>query len=266
MTEKMTREYLNFASDLARGAGKILLDGFKRRMRVEFKGRINPVTEYDLKSERFIVSRIRKRYPDHTILAEESGGVGRKIAEESEFLWVIDPLDGTVNYAHGFPIYCVSIALMKKGKAVAGVVFDPERNELFRGGLNSGSFLNDKRIRVSEETKLQRALLATGFAYNVGTARRNNLGLFARMVKKAQAVRRAGSAAIDLCWLAAGRIDGFWELSLYPWDTAAAALIVTEAGGSITRLDGRQYSIFDPDILADNSRLHSQLKKSLCGR
>lgn len=262
----MTREYSGFAADLARGAGKILFEGFKRSKRVEYKGKINPVTEYDLKSERYIISRIKKKFPDHAILAEESGGVGRKIAEQSEFLWVIDPLDGTVNFAHGFPVYCVSIALMQKGKAVVGVVFDPERNELFRAGLKSGAFLNDRRIRVSDESRLQRALLATGFAYDVGTARKNNLGLFARMIKKAQAVRRAGSAAIDLCWLAAGRIDGFWEFSLYPWDTAAAALIVCEAGGKVTRLDGRPYSIFDPDILADNSRLHGQLKKSLCGR
>jgi len=266
MTKQMTKEYLSFAVDLSRGAGKILRDGFNRRKRVEYKGRIDPVTEYDLKSEKYIISRIKRTFPEHAILAEESGRAKRRIAEQSQFLWVIDPLDGTVNYAHGFPMYCVSIALMQKGKPVVGAVFDPERNELFKAGLQLGSFLNERRIRVSSEPRLQRSLLATGFAYDVSTARKNNLGFFARMVKKAQAVRRAGSAAIDLCWLGAGRIDGFWEFSLHPWDTAAAALIVTEAGGKVTRLDGRPYSIFDPDILVSNNRLHTKLRKTLCGR
>ncbi|MBU8933303.1 MAG: inositol monophosphatase [candidate division Zixibacteria bacterium] len=247
---------------MAIGAGGILKAGFNRAISVKYKGRIDPVTEYDLKSERHIVSLITKKYPDHAILAEEGSGKG----EQAEFRWIIDPLDGTVDYAHGFPIYCVSIGLEHEGKMIAGVVYDPERNELFRAAQHRGAFLNKKRIRVSSEKRLDRALLATGFAYDVATARKNNLGLFARMVKNAQAVRRLGSAAIDLCWLAAGRIDGFWELKLHPWDTAAALVIVEEAGGKVTQLDGEPYSIFAPDILAANPKLRRTMQKVLTRR
>ena len=178
----------------------------------------------------------------------------------------MDPLDGTVNYSHGFPVYCVSLGLQYEGRPVLGCVYDPERRELFSAGRGLGAYMNGRRIRVSPQRNLERALLATGFAYNIGSARRNNLGLFARMSKKAQGLRRPGSAAIDLCWLAAGRIDGFWELYLHPWDTAAAVVIVAEAGGRVTRLDGRAYSVFDKDILASNGHLHRSMKAILHGR
>ncbi|MEA2029990.1 MAG: inositol monophosphatase family protein, partial [candidate division Zixibacteria bacterium] len=250
-----------FTIDLALGAGKILKRGFNRNFKVEYKGRIDPVTEYDLKSEQYIISRIAKKYPRHSILSEEGSGNG----EQAEFRWVIDPLDGTVDFAHGFPVYCVSIGLEHEGEMIAGAVYDPERDELFYAARHQGAFLNKKRIHVSKEKVLERALLATGFGYNVATARKNNLGLFARMVKKAQAVRRLGSAALDLCWLASGRIDGFWELYLHPWDTAAAFVIVEEAGGEITRLDGRPYSIFAIDILAANPKLRRVIQKVLTG-
>jgi myo-inositol-1(or 4)-monophosphatase len=256
------RRLERFAGTLARGAGRILKRGFTRRLKIDYKGRINPVTEYDLKAERYITTRITKRYPEHDILAEESGAGARR----SPLRWVVDPLDGTVNYAHGFPIYCVSIALEYEGEIIVGVVYDPERDELFHAGLGLGAFLNGRRIKVSTEKVLQRALLATGFAYNIGTAKRTNLGLFARMAKKAQGLRRPGSAAIDLCWLACGRIDGFWEFYLHPWDTAAAKLIVEEAGGKVTRLNGKPYSIFDPDILASNGHLHRTMRTVLTGR
>jgi myo-inositol-1(or 4)-monophosphatase len=242
------RRFVQFACKLSVGAGKILKRGFTRRLKIDYKGRINPVTQYDLRSERYIISHIAKQFPDHAILAEEGGSV----TEASAFRWIIDPLDGTVNYAHGFPVYCVSIALEYEGNIVAGAVYDPERDELFHASLGIGAYLNKKRIKVSTEKILKRALLATGFAYNIATAKRTNLGLFARMVKKAQGVRRPGSAAIDLCWLACGRIDGFWELYLHPWDTAAAKLIVEESGGRVSRFNGRNYSIFDQDILASN--------------
>ena len=262
LSKRQIKELSDFACELALGAGDILKKGFNKKHQVNFKGRIDLVTETDLKSERHIVSSISKKFPDHTILAEEGSGSG----ESAEFRWIIDPLDGTVNYAHGFPIYCVSIALEYEGEMLAGAVYDPERDELFHAARGSDSFLNKKKIHVSKETNLERALLATGFSYDVGTAKRNNLGLFARMVKKAQAVRRPGSAAIDLCWLAAGRIDGFWELFLHPWDTAAALVIVEEAGGKVTRVNGKPYSVFDDDILAGNSRLHKAIKAVLTNK
>lgn len=256
------RNFVRFAEKLARGAGKILRQGFNRRLRIHYKGRINPVTEYDLKSELYITSQISKRFPDHDILAEE----GSDVEKQSPFRWVIDPLDGTVNYAHGFPVYCVSIALEYDGDIVAGVVYDPERDELFSAGTGMGAHLNKQRIQVSDEKVLQRALLATGFAYNIGTAKRTNLGLFARMAKKAQGLRRPGSAAIDLCWLACGRLDGFWEFYLHPWDTAAAKLITEEAGGAVSRINGKRYSIFAPDILATNGHLHKAMISALTGK
>jgi myo-inositol-1(or 4)-monophosphatase len=261
MTKRDQKHILSFCRQTAERAGAILLRGFNKSLRVAYKGRINPVTQFDLKSEKYITGEIKKRFPYHAILTEEGTATG----ESSDCRWVIDPLDGTVNFAHGFPVYCVSIAFEYKGEILAGAVFDPERHELFSASRAQGAFLNGKRIQVSSERRLDRALLATGFSYNIKTARRNNLGLFSRMVKQAQGVRRPGSAAIDLCWLASGRIDGFWELDLHPWDTAAALVIVEEAGGRVTRMDDREYSIFDKDILATNSVLHRQMKEVLNG-
>jgi len=262
MTVSELKELTLFARELAVGAGGILRRGFNRSLRVQYKGRIDPVTEYDLKAEQYITGKIVRRYPHHAILTEEGSAVG----EKSEYRWVIDPLDGTVNFAHGFPVYCVSIALQYEGESVAGAVYDPERTELFWARKGSKAWLNGRSITVSSEDRLERALLATGFAYDIGTAKRNNLGLFARMAKKAQGIRRPGSAAIDLCWLACGRIDGFWELKLHPWDTAAAKLIVEAAGGMISRINGQTYSIFDKDLLASNGRLHQAMKRVLVNK
>jgi myo-inositol-1(or 4)-monophosphatase len=261
MTRTELRELTLFARELAVGAGGILRRGFNRALRVQYKGRIDPVTEYDLKAEQYITGKISRRYPHHAILTEEGSAVG----ERSDYLWVIDPLDGTVNFAHGFPIYCVSIALQYQGVSVVAAVYDPERTEMFWAHQGSNAYLNGRTIAVTTESKLERALLATGFAYDIGTAKRNNLGLFARMAKKAQGIRRPGSAAIDLCWLACGRIDGFWELKLHPWDTAAAKLIVEAAGGEISRISGAPYTIFDPDLLASNGQIH-QAMRSVLGR
>lgn len=261
-TKTETRELRQFAAELAREAGKVLKQGFNRKLAIRYKGRIDPVTQFDLKAEKVITSRIKKLYPDHAILAEE----GTAVISTSPYRWVIDPLDGTVNYAHGFPMYCVSIAVEYEQRAVAGAVYDPERDEMFTAGLSLGSSLNGRKVHVSKETRLDRSLLATGFSYKVSTERKNNLGLFARMVKTAQAVRRPGSAALDLCWLACGRIDGFWELKLLPWDTAAARLLVEEAGGRVTRLHGGPYSIFDGDILVSNGRIHRAMRRVLTGK
>lgn len=262
LSTKQIRRLMTTAADLAEGAGHILKTGFNRVKSVSYKGRIDPVTEYDIKAEKYITQRIERLFPDHSVMAEE----GHDRTENSEFRWIIDPLDGTVNFAHGFPIYCVSIAVEYEGQPVAGAIYDPERHELFTAGAGLGARLNGKSIYVSSEKRLDRSMLATGFSYSVDTDRKNNLGLFGRMIKAAQAVRRPGSAAIDLCWLAAGRLDGFWELRLHPWDTAAASLIVLEAGGQVTRLDGRPYSIFDDSILASNGKIHRQMQKVLTGR
>lgn len=255
MTRKELREVVSFGSKLALEAGKILKKGISGKIKVKFKGKINPVTEFDLKAERFIISRIKKKFPSHSIMAEET----HDKKSLSEYVWVIDPLDGTVNYSHNFPVYAVSIALCKDGEPIAGFVCDPERNELFWAAKEMGAFLNKSKIRVSKEARLIRSLLSTGFAYNILTARKNNLGMYARMSKKAQAVRRSGSAALDLSWVACGRLDGYWEYYLAPWDTAAGVLIVTEAGGEISCINGKKYSIFKNDILASNGKIHNQI-------
>jgi myo-inositol-1(or 4)-monophosphatase len=248
---------------IALEAGALLKRGFNRRLTVKYKGRIDPVTEVDLASEKLIVAKIRRTYPNHDILTEEGT---TKRTRSSRFRWIIDPLDGTVNFAHGFPIYCVSIAAEYDGEIIAGAVCDPERGELFHAARGRGAFMNRRRLHVSPQKNLERALLATGFAYDIGTSPRNNLGYFARMAKKAQGIRRAGSAAIDLCWVAAGRVDGFWELKLHPWDTAAAVLILQEAGGRSSRVNGKSYAITDLDLLATNGLLHDQMRKVLTGK
>ncbi|MCM2272414.1 MAG: inositol monophosphatase [candidate division Zixibacteria bacterium] len=253
---------VSFARDLAIDAGRVLKQGFHRRLTIQYKGRIDPVTDIDFKSERLITGSIAKHFPRHAILTEE----GTNSKGTSGVRWIIDPLDGTVNFAHGFPIYCVSIGFEIDGQLAGGAIFDPERDELFWGYLGGGAYLNKTRISVSKETRLERALLATGFAYDIGTARRNNLGLFARVAKKVQGVRRPGSAAIDLCWLAAGRLDAFWELKLHPWDTAAAKIVVEEAGGRTSRVEGAAHSIFAADLLATNRLLHRKMVALLSGR
>jgi myo-inositol-1(or 4)-monophosphatase len=265
MTKQERAELLTAARDIAVGAGRIIKRGFSHSKRISYKGRIDPVTEFDVKAEQYVVGQIKRRFPhDQLLTEEETAGVGRRDRTDDQTRrWIIDPIDGTVNFAHGFPVYCVSIGVESDGRVQAGAVFDPEREELFSASLDGGAFLNRSRIEVSSEGRLDRALLATGFAYDIATNPRNNLGIFARMAKKAQGIRRPGSAALDLCWLAAGRIDGFWELYLHPWDTAAASLIVTEAGGRISRLDGRTYTIYDKELLASNGHLHRSMQRVL---
>jgi myo-inositol-1(or 4)-monophosphatase len=222
------------------------------------KGFTDLVTEVDKKCESIIIDKIKKEFPSHSILAEESG----EHTSEAEYLWVIDPLDGTTNYAHGYPVFCVSIGIMSDEKVRIGVVYDPSRDELFTAEEGKGAFLNDKRIKVSETDSLENSLTATGFAYDI-KGKLINLKNFKNMLQKVQAVRRAGSAAIDLCYIACGRFDGFWELGLNPWDTAAGELIVKEAGGKITRLNGTEFSIFDRDISASNGKIHEEMLKEL---
>ena len=259
MTKKELNHYYEFSQNIAREAGKLLLEKSRRRNRIHYKGRVDLVTEADVASERFIVDSVKKEFPQHSILAEEEA------ARENnpDYKWIIDPLDGTTNFAHGFPAYCVSVALEYRRDIVVGAVYDPERDELFCARLGGGSYLNGNKNRVTSQTRLERSLLATGFPYDIGSSRENNLRYFNRFARLAQGIRRAGSAALDLCYLGCGRFDGFWELKLHPWDVAAGMLVVKEAGGKVTDFQGKKYSIYGKYILASNSKIHSRMKAIL---
>ncbi|HZR47836.1 MAG TPA: inositol monophosphatase family protein [Candidatus Manganitrophaceae bacterium] len=240
-------------------AGRILRRGLQGKIEISYKGDLNLVTNIDTGSEKAIVALIGRHFPNHQIIAEE--GHGQK--EPSPFRWIIDPLDGTTNYAHAFPFFCVSIALEIRGKVALGVVYDPIRKECFFAEKGKGAFLNGKPISVSSVKKLSKSLLVTGFAYDIRTDPSNNFNHFINVSMNAQAVRRTGSAALDLCYVAAGRLDGFWELKLKPWDTAAGSLILREAGGKITDFSGKPYSIYDSEILATNQKIHQEMRQIL---
>lgn len=254
---------LETAVTAARRAGDILREGWSHPKHIRFKGEINLVTEYDLKSEQIIVDVISSRFPGHDIIAEEGGEHDR----HSNFRWYIDPLDGTTNFAHGFPVFCTSIAFAEKrpeGPLIqAGVVYDPLRDEMFTAVRGGGSFLNGKPLSVSREDDLNRALVATGFPYDVRENPDGMLARFKNMIMSAQGIRRAGAAAIDLAWVAAGRIDGYWESGLWPWDTAAGMLLVEEAGGKVTDYGGGLYNPHLKEILATNGRVHYTMVKVL---
>jgi len=252
--------YLRFAKDVALEAGICLKRNLGKVKKISYKGKIDLVTDVDRRSEKLILNRIHKTFPSHKILSEERGLSGRR---KSDFCWLIDPLDGTTNYIHSFNFFCVSVALLRRKRTIAAAIYDPVQDELFSASKGRGAFLNHKRIRPSNIRKLDRGLLATGFPYKYGKAMRQNINNFGRFLRRAQAVRRAGSAALDLCYVACGRFDGFWELDLNPWDTAAGALIVEEAGGKVTTLKNRPYSCFIMEILASNSRIHTQMARVL---
>lgn len=238
---------------LARQAGDILRANFGRHLRIDHKGIIDLVTEADRQSEAFLVSEIRRRYPDHRILAEESGGQ----AGDDCCLWYIDPLDGTVNYAHGVPIFSVSLAFQEKGRLRFGVVYDPMQDECFSAEAGRGAWLNGEPIRVSDTPDLDNSLLVTGFPYDIRDNPDNNLDHYARFSLLSQGVRRIGSAALDLSYVACGRFDGFWELRLSPWDVAAGGLIAHQAGGIVTDIyGGTDYLSSQESILAANPYIH----------
>jgi len=225
---------------------------------VSYKGRDNIVTNVDKASERMIIKKILSNFPDHSILGEE----GKPLDSGSSYRWVIDPLDGTTNFAHAFPFFCVSIALEKDGESILGVVYDPMRQELFVAERGKGATLNGKRIKVSSVNKLGGAFLATGFSYGI-TRKDRNIAHFKKLLVKTLAIRRAGSAALDLCYVACGRFDGYWEMSLHPWDIAAGTLIVKEAKGTVTKFDGKPCSNYDRSILATNSLIHKEMTANL---
>jgi len=252
---------LNFAIDMARDAGGLLMQKLGAA-KVTNKGDIDLVTEADLASENLIIERIRSYYPQHGILAEESGESVLVGGKRSEWKWVIDPLDGTTNYAHGYPCFCVSIALEHNGVLEIGVVYDPVRDEMFAAERGSGATLNDRRIRVSEIEELKDAMLVTGFPYNV-RERPDFTRDFANFTMAAQAVRRDGSAAIDLAYVACGRFDGFWEDGLSPWDIAAGMLLIEEARGKVTNFDNEPLSIYTKKVLATNGLVHEDMLRVL---
>ncbi len=255
------KDFIQAAEEASRIAGALQLEGLKREKQIEFKGSINLVTDVDKACEKAIVEVLQGRFPEHDILAEE--GSGRR--KNSEYKWIIDPLDGTTNYAHGYRLFCVSIALEHKGEIVVGAVYEPNRDEMFLAEKGGGAALNGEKISVSAVADLNHAMLATGFAYNVRETSNNNLDHFQKFLMKAQAIRRDGVAAIDLCYVAAGRYDGFWELNLFPWDVAAGYLMIQEAGGKVSDFRGKAFDVYSKEILASNGRLHPVLAEVLSG-
>lgn len=246
--------YLETAMEIAREAGALLAKYFERRVSFELKGEYDLVTEADRASERLVVDRLQTYFPSHAIVAEEGGGR----PGSSECCWYVDPLDGTTNFAHSFPVYSVTLALERAGELVAGCVFDPTRQEMFAAEAGAGAYLNNRRVRVSKAGKLDELLVGTGFP----SRRRHqdvNVHFFYQLAMITHGVRRAGSAALDLAYVGCGRLDGFWEFGLNPWDMAAGILLVREAGGKVTDMRGQPASLRGPHLLADNGLVHDGL-------
>jgi myo-inositol-1(or 4)-monophosphatase len=266
----MTDKIVRIGRQAALAAGAVMRLNYGKPHEITMKGAIDPVTETDFQCQAIIIGLISQAFPDHGFLAEEKGGEGEAgpaapagPAWEADpppaCRWIIDPLDGTVNFAHGYPAFCVSIAFEADGAIEYGVVYDPLRDELFEAGKGRGATLNGRPIRVSRTEKLERALIATGFPYDIRKRIPETLGRIGRMLAHTQGVRRGGSAALDMSYVACGRLDGFYEENLKPWDTAAGLLIITEAGGKITTFDGGEYNIYAPNIAASNRVLHEKI-------
>jgi myo-inositol-1(or 4)-monophosphatase len=264
MTQNFITEYYAICETVSRKAGQILLDYFDQPLEIDFKGQYNMVTEADLASEKFILKMLKQLTPDIPVLSEEeSESAGKKGNRNSGLEWIVDPLDGTTNFAHGFPHFCVSIALCNNKIPLLGVVLDPCRNELFGAMRGKGCTVNSQPCSVSGTSDLNHALIATGFPYKVRELTQNNLMEFCVFRLRTQGVRRIGAAALDLAYVAAGRLDGFWERWLKPWDTAAGILLVAEAGGYVSRFDGSDYLIDDTEIVAANVSIHETMVKIL---
>ena len=251
---------LSYIENLARQAGAILRAGYSQEHEVSYKGVIDLVTEIDHQSEAFLLGEVQKDFPDHHIFSEESGVIQGDI----EHIWYIDPLDGTVNYAHNIPIFSVSIAYAYKGVLTLGAVYDPMRDEMFLAERGKGATLNGKSIHVSSTAELQKSLLVTGFPYDAWNTEQDNFANFIKFGKLSQGVRRLGSAALDLCYVASGRFDGFWELALKPWDVAAGGLICEEAGAQITNVNGKSDYISPPQsVIATTPEIHARMLEEL---
>lgn len=247
------------AAAAAKEAGRALKQNLGKNHIIEMKGALDIVTEMDMYVEDLIIKKLKHTFPDHGILTEESD----EQKASSGYRWIIDPLDGTTNYAHAYPVFCVSIALEKDNGVILGVVYNPMLDELFTSEKGCGAYLNDKKIQVSKVKDLNTSLLATGFPYDIRTSSNNNISHFSNFAVRVQAIRRAGSAALDLCYIACGRFDGFWELKLKPWDIAAASLIIQEAGGTLSDFKGSPFSIHSPETLASNGLIHKQMLEVL---
>jgi len=249
-------QFLDVAIATAREAGAILRAEFDRPKTISYKGEVDIVTESDRRSEKLIVARLREHFPDHGIVAEEGGGG----AADARCCWYVDPLDGTTNFAHGYPCFAVSIGLLEDDRPAVGVVFNPVSNELFSAARGKGAYLNDNRINVSAVQKLAHSLVATGFPTHL-RKRSANIDYYWEFTLRSHGVRRDGSAALDLCSVACGRFDAFWEFNLHSWDTAAGMLIVQEAGGMVTDLAGQPYRPGRPDMLASNGLIHGEMQE-----
>jgi len=238
-------------------AGTLLKNYSEKKFKIYYKGDIDPVTTADKKIEKFIIKNLKKYFPEYSILSEEKGLKKLK----SHFCFIIDPLDGTVNFSHHFPVFAISIALTYKEKIIFGATYDVKRDELFYASKNNGSYLNKKKIYVSNTNKLKKALLTTGFPYYIWKKPKRVIKILKNILTHAQGVRRLGAATIDLCWLACGRIDGFWEEGLKIWDTAAGKIIIEEAGGKVTDYSGKNFTLKANTIVASNGFLHKEIVK-----
>jgi myo-inositol-1(or 4)-monophosphatase len=250
-----TARYLATAIDIVLRAGELQMRRFGGDFRVDMKGPIDLVTEVDIEVEQMCRAVLAERFPSHAILAEEFGGRPDATAGTSEYCWIFDPIDGTTNYAHGLPIFCAALALEIRGRVDIAAIYDPTRRELFTAERGVGAFLNGSRMAVSKAERLVDSVLVTGFPYDIHQDPGNILGLFSAFITRARAVRRLGSAALDMCYVAAGRLDGFWEAGLRPWDVAAGALLVEEAGGHVCGMDGSRFAPRAGHVVAANPAL-----------
>jgi myo-inositol-1(or 4)-monophosphatase len=250
----MSVELLSPMQAMAREAGALLMGYFRQHVKIEYKGDVDLVTVADRKSEALILERIRKQFPTHDVMGEE----GARIETGSEYKWYVDPLDGTTNFAHGYPVFCVSLGVEYRKQRIAAVVYDPTRDEMFVAEKSAGARLNDESIHVSTTAELGQCLIATGFP-SQKRHKNPNIYFYHQLTLRTHGVRRAGSAALDLCNVASGRFEGFWEFNLNPWDTAAGVLIVEEAGGKVSDFTGGEFQIASRETLATNGLIHEAL-------
>src|SRR5712691_13170458 len=253
-TQTKHNNFVPAMAEVAREAGALLMEYFHQHVKVEYKGEVDLVTVADRKSEALILQRIQARWPKHDVLGEE----GSRIETGSDYHWYVDPLDGTTNFAHGFPVFCVSLAVEYRGRRVAGVIYDPTRDEMFAAELGKGALLNGQPIHVSATSRLAECLVGTGFP-SQKRHKSPNIYFYHQLTLRTHGVRRAGSAALDLCNVASGRFDGFWYFNPNPWDTAAGVLIVEEAGGKVSRFNGSAFELDSHETLASNGLVHDAL-------